>query len=45
VDDDYFIIRNLLLFLADSTRTWLDHLPHDSIRGWADLKDIFMGNF
>ena len=26
VDSDYFIIRNLPLFLADSERTWLKHL-------------------
>jgi hypothetical protein len=44
-DDDYFIIRNLPLFLADSVRTWLDHLPPTSIRSWADLKEIFVGNF
>ena len=25
--DDYFIIKNLLLHLADSARTWLEHLP------------------
>jgi hypothetical protein len=24
-DSDYFIIRNLPLFLADSPRTWLEH--------------------
>jgi hypothetical protein len=32
-DDDYFIIRNLPLFLTDSARTWLDHLPPNFIRG------------
>jgi hypothetical protein len=26
-DSDYFIIRNLPLFLANSARTWLEHLP------------------
>jgi hypothetical protein len=45
VDDDYLIIRNLPLFLADSAQTWQDHLPPNSIRGWADLKEIFVGNF
>jgi hypothetical protein len=32
VDDDYFIIRNLPLFLADSAQMWLDHLPPNSIK-------------
>jgi len=27
VDNDDFIIRNLPLFLADSVRMWLEHLP------------------
>ena len=31
-DNDYFIIRNLPLFLADSARTWLEHLPNDRIQ-------------
>jgi hypothetical protein len=25
-DDDYFIIRNLPLFLTNTTRAWLEHL-------------------
>ena len=45
MDSDYFIIRNLPLFLADSTRTWLEHLPPNQIQSWADLKEIFVGNF
>ena len=45
VDSDYFIIRNLPLFLADSARTWLEHLSPDRIQSWADLKEIFVGNF
>jgi hypothetical protein len=45
VDDDYFIIRNLPLFLANSARPWLDHLLPDSIRGWANLMEIFVENF
>ena len=44
-DNDDFIIRNLPLFMADSTRTWLEHLPPNRIQSWADLKEIFMGNF
>jgi hypothetical protein len=26
-DDDNLIIRNLLLFLSDAARAWLEHLP------------------
>ena len=44
-NDDDFIIRNLPLFLADSARMWLEHLPSNRIQSWADLKEIFMGNF
>src|SRR6185312_16335268 len=43
--DNAVIIRNLPLHLADSTRTWLEHLPADQIHDWADLVKIFMGNF
>jgi hypothetical protein len=32
VDNDDFIIRNLPLFLADSARTWLEHLPSNRIQ-------------
>jgi len=45
VDSDYFIIRNLPLFLADSARTWLEHLPPNRIQSWVDLKEIFVENF
>ena len=44
-DNDDFIICNLPLFLADSARTWLEHLPPNRIQIWADLKEIFVGNF
>lgn len=44
-DNDYFIIHNLLLFLADSARAWLEHLLPSRIQRWADLKEIFVGNF
>ena len=37
VSDD-FVIRNLPLFLANSTRTWLEHLPPNYVQSWADLK-------
>jgi hypothetical protein len=34
---DEVIIRNLLLHLADSARTWLEHLPPSQIHNWDDL--------
>jgi hypothetical protein len=29
--DDLFVIKNLPLYLGDSVRTWLEHLPRDKI--------------
>jgi hypothetical protein len=43
--DDLFIIKNLLLYLSDSARTWLEHLPRDKIHDWTDLRRVFVGNF
>jgi hypothetical protein len=45
MNSDSFIICNLPLFLADSARTWLEHLLSNKIQSWADLKEIFVGNF
>jgi hypothetical protein len=42
---DEVIIRNLLLHLAYSTRTWLEHLPASQIHNWDNLVRTFMGNF
>jgi hypothetical protein len=42
---DEVIIRNLLLHLADSARTWLEHLPASQIHNWDDLVHTFVGNF
>jgi hypothetical protein len=42
-DED--IIRNLPLHLANSARTWLEHLPASQIHNWDDLVRTFMGNF
>jgi hypothetical protein len=42
---DKVIIRNLPLHLADSTRTWLEHLPASQINNWDDLVRTFVGNF
>jgi hypothetical protein len=39
------IIRNLPLHLADSIRTWLEHLPPNQIHRWDDLVRTFVGNF
>ena len=44
-NDDDFIIRNLPLFLADSARAWLEHLPSNAIQSSADLREIFVENF
>jgi hypothetical protein len=38
-------IRNLHLHLADSARTWLEHLPASQIHNWDDLVRTFVGNF
>jgi hypothetical protein len=42
---DEVIIRNLPLHLADSARTWLEHLPTSQIHNWDDLVRTFVGNF
>ena len=44
-NDDHFIIQYLPLYLADSARAWLEYLPAGCIRNWAELKEIFVGNF
>jgi hypothetical protein len=45
VDDDLFIIQFLPIYLVDTARAWLDHLPRNSIDCWEDLKEFFTGNF
>jgi hypothetical protein len=42
---DEVIILNLPLHLADSARTWLEHLPPSQIHNWDDLVRTFIGNF
>jgi hypothetical protein len=42
---DEVIIRNLPPHLADSARTWLEHLPASQIHNWDDLVRTFVGNF
>jgi hypothetical protein len=42
---DEVIICNLPLHLADSARTWLEHLPASQIHNWDDLVRTFIGNF
>jgi hypothetical protein len=39
------IIRNLPLHLANSARTWLEHLSASQIHNWDDLVCTFLGNF
>jgi hypothetical protein len=43
--DDLFVIKILPLYLDDSARTWLEHLPCDKIQDWTELRQIFIGNF
>jgi hypothetical protein len=43
--DDNLIIRNLPLFLSDTARAWLEHLPPGQISNWDDLVQAFAGNF
>jgi hypothetical protein len=45
VNSDLFIIQFLPIYLADSTRAWLDHLSRNVIDSWDDLREIFAGNF
>jgi hypothetical protein len=42
---DEVIIRNLPLHLADSARTWLEHLLANQIHNWDDLVRTFVRNF
>jgi hypothetical protein len=35
----------MTLYLADSARAWLEHLPPRRIDSWAQLRDVFIGNF
>jgi hypothetical protein len=45
VNNDLFMIQFLPIYLADTSRAWLDHLPRNSINCWEDFKEIFTGNF
>jgi hypothetical protein len=42
---DEVIIHNLPLHLANSARTWLEHLPASQVHNWDDLVRTFVGNF
>src|SRR6187455_1851811 len=44
-DDDNLIIGNLPLFLSDTARAWLEHLPPGQISNWDDLVQAFASNF
>jgi hypothetical protein len=44
-NNDLFIIQFLPIYLADSARAWMDHLPRNIIDSWDDLQEIFTGNF
>jgi hypothetical protein len=43
--NDLFVIKNLPLYLGNSARTLLEHLPCDKINDWTDLRRVFVGNF
>jgi hypothetical protein len=43
--DDLFVIKNMPLYLGDSARTWLEHLPRDKINDWTYPCRVFIGNF
>jgi hypothetical protein len=45
VNEDLFIIKFLPIYLADSARAWLDHLPRNVIDSLDDLREIFTDNF
>jgi hypothetical protein len=44
-DDDMFIVQFFPIYLANSTRAWLDHLLRNTIESWEDLQEIFTSNF
>jgi hypothetical protein len=44
-DNDNLIICNLPLFLSNSARAWLEHLPPGQISNWDNLVQAFAGNF
>jgi hypothetical protein len=44
-DDNLFIMQFLHIYLSDSARAWLDHLPRNVIDDWEDLNKVFTGNF
>jgi hypothetical protein len=44
-DDDNLIVHNLPLFLSNTARAWLEHLPPAQISNWDDLVKAFTGNF
>ena len=45
VDDNVFIFQYLPICVGEHVQVWLEFLPHDSIRDWADLKRVFVRNF
>jgi hypothetical protein len=44
-DDDNLVIRNLPVFLSDTARAWLEHLPPGQISNLDDLVQAFADNF
>jgi hypothetical protein len=44
-NNDYFIIQYLPICVGEFVRAWLEFLPPNSIRSWAELKQVFVENF
>jgi hypothetical protein len=44
-NDDLFIIQFFPMYLVESTRAWLDHLPRNAINFWEHLWEVFIANF
>ena len=44
-NDELFMVRLLPLYLDDSARAWIQHLPASSINNWRELRNAFIGNF
>jgi hypothetical protein len=43
--NDLFIIQFLPIYLAESSRAWLEHIPRNAINCWDDLWEVFTDNF
>ena len=44
-EGDLLIVQYLSLYLTNSTRAWIEHLPAGCIDSWNDLRHVFIGYF